>query len=320
MKKGSYLLLLALASFMLVACRSIASPRKVNKSHVSIGILQYMEHDSLTAARRGFEAQLKAAGYTKGDKLSLHYQNAQGDQANLQTISEQLVKQNDLILAIATPAAQALTTVSSDRPIVFTAVTDPISAGLVDKIKKPGGLITGTSDQAPIAKQIDLLAQTLPEAKTIGILYTASERNAEVQVKEAETLLTKAGYRIIKKGISTSNDVQDAAASLMRAVDALFVPTDNTVASTMTILGDLSLANKVPIIGGSTDMVDAGGLLTYGIDYESLGRQAGEMAIKILRGQDPASLAVEYPKTVKLHINQAMADKLAIDTSTLSVD
>ncbi|MGP6387864.1 ABC transporter substrate binding protein [Streptococcus dysgalactiae] len=319
MKKVYYLVMVALATLTLAACRSTKDP-VTNQKDVHVGILQYMEHDSLSAARKGFEAELEAEGYKKGKNLTLDYQNAQGDQSNLQTISEQLISKNDLILAIATPAAQSLATVSTETPVVFTAVTDPLSADLVDSIKKPGSLITGTSDQAPIDKQINLLGQALPKAKRIGILYTTSERNSEVQVNEAEKLMTKAGYQVVKKGISSSNDVQDAANSLMKDVDAIFVPTDNTVASTMTMLGELSIANQVPIIGGSTDMVDAGGLLTYGTNYESLGKQVGKMAVKILKGQKPANLAVEYPKTVELHINQEMAKALKIDVSQLTAD
>ncbi|CAM4108710.1 ABC transporter substrate-binding protein [Streptococcus penaeicida] len=319
MKKIASYLAIALASLSLVACRSTTGNSQAPKEKVTVGILQYMEHDSLTAARKGFEAELKKEGYVSGKNLTLDYQNAQGDQSNLQTISEQLVKKSDLILAIATPAAQSLATVSTDKPVVFTAVTDPMSADLVQSLKKPGGLITGTSDQAPINKQVDLLKQALPKAKEIGILYTSSERNSEVQVKEAEKYLKKAGYKVVKKGISSTNDVQDATNSLMKTADALFVPTDNTVASTMTMIGELSVEHHVPVIGGSTDMVDAGGLLTYGTNYKELGKQVAKQAVKILKGQDPAKTPVEAPKKLELHINKDLAKKLGIDVSHLSV-
>lgn len=319
MKKVASYLAIALASLSLVACRSTTGNSQAPKEKVTVGILQYMEHDSLTAARKGFEAELKKEGYIPGKNLTLDYQNAQGDQSNLQTISEQLVKKSDLILAIATPAAQSLATVSTDKPVVFTAVTDPMSADLVQSLKKPGGLITGTSDQAPINKQVDLLKQALPKAKEIGILYTSSERNSEVQVKEAEKYLKKAGYKVVKKGISSTNDVQDATNSLMKTADALFVPTDNTVASTMTTIGELSVEHQVPVIGGSTDMVDAGGLLTYGTNYKELGKQVAKQAVKILKGQDPTKTPVESPKKLELHINKDLAKKLGIDVSHLSV-
>ncbi|HEP1812952.1 TPA: ABC transporter substrate-binding protein [Streptococcus suis] len=316
-KKLATISVASMGLLTLAACSS--SSEQASSDVVKVGVLQYMEHESLTAACEGFVAELEANGYKEGEKLVLDYQNAQGDQANLQTISEQLIDGNDIVLAIATPSAQSLATVSTETPIVFTAVTDPLSADLVESIEKPGGLLTGTSDQAPIDKQVELLGQAVPDAKTVGILYTTSERNSEVQVEQAKELLEKAGYKVVVKGITSSNEVQDAATSLMKDVDALFIPTDNTVASTMTMIGELSVEHKVPVIGGSTDMVDEGGLLTYGTNYEALGRQTAKMAIKIIEGANVSETAVEYPETVSLHVNEEMAQKLGIDTSKLAV-
>ncbi|MBY4976015.1 ABC transporter substrate-binding protein [Streptococcus suis] len=316
-KKLATISVASMGLLTLAACSS--SSEQASSDVVKVGVLQYMEHESLTAAREGFVAELEENGYKEGEKLVLDYQNAQGDQAILQTISEQLIDGNDIVLAIATPSAQSLATVSTETPIVFTAVTDPLSADLVESIEKPGGLLTGTSDQAPIDKQVELLGQAVPDAKTVGILYTTSERNSEVQVEQAKELLEKAGYKVVVKGITSSNEVQDAATSLMKDVDAVFVPTDNTVASTMTMIGELSVEHKVPVIGGSTDMVDEGGLLTYGTNYEALGRQTAKMAIKIIEGANVSETAVEYPETVSLHVNEEMAQKLGIDTSKLAV-
>ncbi|HFU4432570.1 TPA: ABC transporter substrate binding protein [Streptococcus suis] len=316
-KKLATISVASMGLLTLAACST--SSEQASSDVVKVGVLQYMEHESLTAAREGFVAELEANGYKEGEKLVLDYQNAQGDQANLQTISEQLIDGNDIVLAIATPSAQSLATVSTETPIVFTAVTDPLSADLVESIEKPGGLLTGTSDQAPIDKQVELLGQAVPDAKTVGILYTTSERNSEVQVEQAKELLEKAGYKVVVKGITSTNEVQDATTSLMKDVDALFIPTDNTVASTMTMIGELSVEHKVPVIGGSTDMVDEGGLLTYGTNYEALGRQTAKMAIKIIEGANVSETAVEYPETVSLHVNEEMAQKLGIDTSKLAV-
>ncbi|HEM3551597.1 MULTISPECIES: ABC transporter substrate-binding protein [Streptococcus] len=316
-KKLATISVASMGLLTLAACST--SSEQASSAVVKVGVLQYMEHESLTAAREGFVAELEANGYKEDEKLVLDYQNAQGDQANLQTISEQLIDGNDIVLAIATPSAQSLATVSTETPIVFAAVTDPLSADLVESIEKPGGLLTGTSDQAPIDKQVELLGQAVPDAKTVGILYTTSERNSEVQVEQARELLEKAGYKVVVKGITSTNEVQDATTSLMKDVDALFIPTDNTVASTMTMIGELSVEHKVPVIGGSTDMVDEGGLLTYGTNYEALGRQTAKMAIKIIEGANVSETAVEYPETVSLHVNEEMAQKLGIDTSKLAV-
>ncbi|HEM4680900.1 TPA: ABC transporter substrate-binding protein [Streptococcus suis] len=316
-KKLATISVASMGLLTLAACSP--SSEQASSDVVKVGVLQYMEHESLTAAREGFVAELEENGYKEGEKLVLDYQNAQGDQAILQTISEKLIDGNDIVLAIATPSAQSLATVSAETPIVFTAVTDPLSADLVESIEKPGGLLTGTSDQAPIDKQVELLGQAVPDAKTVGILYTTSERNSEVQVDQAKELLEKAGYKVVVKGITSSNEVQDATTSLMKDVDALFIPTDNTVASTMTMIGELSVEHKVPVIGGSTDMVDEGGLLTYGTNYVALGRQTAKMAIKIIEGANVSETAVEYPETVSLHVNEEMAQKLGIDTSKLAV-
>lgn len=302
-----------LAALLLAACQKTD---KKGAEEVKVGILQYVEHESLTAARKGFEAELEAAGY----QVTWDYQNAQADQAQLQTLSESLVGDNDLVLAIATPAAQALATATVDTPVLFTAVTNPVAAGLVADLAQPDGLLTGTSDQSPIDKQVDLIGQALPEAKTVGILYTTSETNSEIQVKEAQKALAAAGYKVVVSGISSSNEVQDATSKLMGQVDVVFVPTDNTIASTMALVGELSVEKQVPVIGGSTDMVDVGGLLTYGTDYKALGAQTARQAVKLLSGKEPAEVAVELPQDLTLHINQDMAKKLGLDLSTLSVD
>lgn len=302
-----------LAALLLAACQTTD---KKGAEEVKVGILQYVEHESLTAARKGFEAELEAAGY----QVTWDYQNAQADQAQLQTLSESLVGDNDLVLAIATPAAQALATATVDTPVLFTAVTDPVAAGLVADLAQPDGLLTGTSDQSPIDKQVDLIGQALPETKTVGILYTTSETNSEIQVKEAQKALDAAGYKVVVSGISSSNEVQDATSKLMGQVDVVFVPTDNTIASTMALVGELSVEKQVPVIGGSTDMVDVGGLLTYGTDYKALGAQTARQAVKLLSGKEPAEVAVELPQDLTLHINQDMAKKLGLDLSTLSVD
>lgn len=309
---GKYMIT-GLAALLLAACQV---QDKADDKTVSVGILQYVEHESLTAARQGFEEELEAQGYT----VKWDYQNAQADQSQLQTMSEQLVTGNDLVLAIATPSAQALATATVDTPILFTAVTDPVAADLVTSMDKPGGLLTGTSDQSPIDKQVALIKEALPETKTVGILYTTSETNSEIQVKQAEAELKKQGYTVVVKGITSSNDVQDTASQLMEQVDVIFVPTDNTIASTMSLIGELSVAKKVPVIGGSTDMVDVGGLLTYGTNYKALGAQTARQAVKLLSGQSPDAVAVELPETLTVHVNTEMAEKLGIDLTALAVD
>ena len=255
---------LAIALLLVAGCSS----SKKSEKQVHIGILQYVEHESLTAARKGFENELKDQGYIDGKNIKIDYQNAQGDQSNLQTISTSLLSKNDLVLGIATPAAQSLVNLSTDTPILFTAITDPVSAKLVKSMDKVGGLATGTSDRAPAKKQVALLKKVMPNLKKVGIMYTTNERNSEIQVQEAEAAFKEAGIETVVKGISSTNDVQDTTKSLMNQTEALFIPADNTIVSAITLVTDLSKEMKVPVVGGSVDVVDDGVLFTYGADLK----------------------------------------------------
>ncbi|MCI6870804.1 ABC transporter substrate-binding protein [Streptococcus hyointestinalis] len=313
------LLALSAAVLVLSACSSTSESEKIaDKDAKHIGILQYVEHPSLTASRKGFIDELKKEGYVNGKNIVIDYKNAQGDQSNLQSISEKLIRKNDLVLGIATTAAQSLASLSTDVPILFTDVTDPVSASLVKSMKHPGGIATGTSDMAPIAKQVELLKEVLPNVKKVGIMYTTSERNSEVQVNQAKKLFKKAGIETVVKGISSTNDVQDTAKSLMSKSDALFIPTDNTIVSSINLVTELSKEMKVPVIGGSADVVAQGVLFTYGADYESLGRQTAKMAIQILKGKKPSEIPAEYPKAVKAVVNKKIAKLLGIDVSQIT--
>lgn len=185
MKKFLVSMMAVITAVLLVACSNAS-----NKDLVHVGVLQYVEHPSLSATRKGFIEELKEEGYVDGKNIKIDYQNAQGDQSNLQTISQSLIEDNDVMLAIATPAAQSLSSLTKDKPILFTAVTDPVSAKLVKSMDNVGGNVTGTSDMSPINKQVELLKKVLPNTKKVGIMYTTSERNSEVQVEEAKNLHT----------------------------------------------------------------------------------------------------------------------------------
>ncbi len=303
-----------LAALTLGGC---SSSKNANKDVVHIGILQYVEHPSLSAARKGFVAELKKEGYVDGKNLKLDYENAQGDQSNLQTISTNLLSNNDLVLGIATPAAQTLSNLSTDVPVLFTAVTDPVSAKLVDTMETPNGIATGTSDMSPISKQVELLQKVMPDVKKVGIMYTTNERNSEVQVEEAQKEFAKAGINVITKGISSTNDVQDTAKSLMSQTQVLFIPTDNMIVSAISLLTELSKEMKVPVVGGSADVVDQGVLFTYGANYEALGRQTAKLAVRIIKGEDVSKVAAEYPKALNVVANDDMAKTLGIDLSSI---
>ena len=279
-----------------------------------VGIVQLVEHDALDAANKGFRDALKERGYEEGKNLKIDNQNAQADQSNLQNIGQRFVSNHvDLIYAIATPAAQTVANLTKDIPIVGSAITDYVGAKLVKSNDVPGGNVTGTSDMNPIKDQVDLLIKLCPNAKTIGCVYTSSEVNSEIQFKAMKEYAESKGLKVEAATISNVNDIQQAAQSLVGKVDAFYLPTDNVIASSMPTLISVTEAAKKPVICGESNMVKAGGLATYGVDYYELGRQSGFMAADILDGKSkPADMKIEFAKVLKAVVNKANADKLGI--------
>lgn len=311
------LLVVGILLTSLISLHQLKADKK--KDVFRIGISQFITHQSLDATREGFVDELAKQGYIEGKNIEIDLQNAQGEQRNLKTISQQLAESSDVVLAIATPSAQSLTNTTQTTPVIFSAVTDPVSAKLVEAREHPGGNVTGTSDQSSdaISTQINLIKKVLPKAKTIGILYTQSEPNSVVQKDEAKRLLEEKGFTVVEKTILDSNNVKAAAESLMAEVDMVFVPTDNIISSTMETVKQVSIKHKVPVFGGSTEMIAVGGLYNYGTNYEELGRQTARMLIRVLKGEKPENIAVELPEKLELHTNQEMADSLGIDISKL---
>lgn len=279
-----------------------------------IGVSQLVEHPALDASYQGFIDGLKEAGIEEGVNLEIDYQNAQGDQSNTNTIATKLVNDgSDLILAIATPAAQAVANATKDIPVLVTAVTDPAGANLVASNEAPGANVTGTSDLTPVAKQMELLTQLVPKAKTVGILYCSSEANSKIQAdiakKEAESL----GLKYKEATVSNSNEIQQVVQSLVGKVDAIYAPTDNMIAAGMQTVALVADPNKIPVIAGEAGMIENGALATYGIDYYNLGKQTAAQAVKILtEGANPAEMPIEYLDEVTFTINQELAEKIGI--------
>ncbi|MBM6742083.1 ABC transporter substrate-binding protein [Enterococcus gallinarum] len=301
----------------LAACGNTNNATEDGKK--TVGILQLVEHGSLDAAYEGFKEGLAEGGYKEGENLTLEYQNAQNSQDNLKSMSEKLVKNSpDLLLGIATPAAVSLANETTDIPIVVTAVTDLVEAKLADSNEAPGRNITGTSDMVPIDKQIQLLLSIVPDAKTIGIMYNAGEANSKIQADLAEKALKDAGVDVKVLTANTTNDVQQVTTSLAKDVDGIYVPTDNTFASAAAVVGEVAKETKTPIVAGSVEQVEDGALATFGIDYKSLGKQTGELAAKILDGDEmPATTPVETANKLELVVNQEMATALGIDPESI---
>lgn len=317
MKKLVRALGIGLASLALMACGNEEVATEDNNETISVGVLQFMEHNSLQAARDGFAEELEASDLT----VEFEDMNAQGDQSNLQSMSEQLSSNNDLMLAIATPAAQSLATVEQEKPILFTAVTDPEDAGLVETNEAPGMNLTGTSDMVPIEEQIALLLSIVEDAEKIGIAYNSSEPNSKIQADLAVAELEAQGVEAVVQTVTTTNDVQTTLTSLAQEVDGIYLPTDNTMASTMSIIGEIAIEYQLPLVAGAGAMVEDGGLATYGINYTDLGRQTARLALRILEdGEDPAEIAIETSDNLELIVNEEMAEALGIDPASITVD
>ncbi len=281
---------------------------------LKIGILQLVEHPALDASYQGFVDGLKEAGYEDGKNITIDYQNAQGEQANCQTVATKFVNdKDDLILAIATPAAQAVANATKDIPILVTAVTDPVTAKLVESNEKPGTNVSGTSDLNPIADQIALLKQIVPDVKTVGFMYSSSEANSKFQIDLAKSECEKLGIKTIEGTVSNSNEIQQVAQSLVGKCEALYIPTDNTLASAMATISLVTEPAKLPVIVAEEGMVTNGGLATYGLNYYNLGKQTAAMAVKVLKdGAKPADMPIEYLEECDLVLNTDVAAKIGI--------
>ncbi|WP_066305553.1 ABC transporter substrate-binding protein [Bacillus sp. FJAT-29814] len=312
MKKSLALILIGVL-LMLSACgggsKETGGEEKQEKT-VKIGITQIVEHPSLDAAREGFIAALKDAGYEEGKNLKLDYQNAQGDMNNNASIAQKLVAdKNDLILAIATASAQSVVKSTKEIPILFTAITDPVGAQLVQSIEKPGGNVTGTSDTHPdaIKNTIGAIKKFIPKAKKVGIIYNSGEPNSVVNVKNAKKALEAEGLEAVETTISTSSEVKQAAESLVGRADVFYIPKDNTVVSALESVLTVANAQNIPTFAGEGDSVKRGAFASYGLDYHALGYTTGKMAVDILKGKKPAEIPVGYPEKLELYINKKAA-------------
>lgn len=287
-----------------------ASGEKVYK----IGVVQLVEHAALDASYQGFVDGLAEAGLVDGQNIQIDYQNAQGEQANCVTIAQKLVNdRSDLILAIATPAAQAVANLTRNIPILVTAVTDPASAQLVKSNELPGTNVSGTSDLTPVEAQIKLAKQLVPNLQTIGLLYCSSEQNSKFQIDIAKKVCDELGINYVEATVSNSNEIQQVTQSLVGKVDAIYAPTDNMIAAGMATVALVTTPAKIPVFCGEQGMTEIGGLATYGINYYELGKQTAKQAVAILKeGKNPADMPIEYLANGDLYVNMDTAQAIGI--------
>ncbi|RNE49104.1 ABC transporter substrate-binding protein [Corynebacterium alimapuense] len=302
--------LAAVTALTLSACTSESDDAdSASEDAYAIGINQLVQHPALDAATAGFKEAFDDAGV----EVEFDEQNANGEQATALTISQQFASDDlDMVLAVATPAAQATAQNITDLPVLFTAVTDAVSAELVASNEAPGGNVTGTSDVAPIEEQLDLLELLVPGAESIGIVYASGEVNSQVQVDAVEEAASPRGLEIKTQTVTTANDIQQAVEAL-GDVDAIYVPTDNLVVSGIASLVQVAEQKQIPVIAAESGTVEGGAVATLGIDYTELGRQTGEMALRILEeGEDPATMPVETATEFTYVINEEAAQRQGV--------
>lgn len=311
--KLTNMILIGLIGTSLLAGCSTPTGRN-NNDMKTIGITQLVEHPSLDKARIGFIKALEDNGYKDGENLKIDYQNAQNDMPTTQIIANKFVSdKNDLIYAISTPSAQAAYNTTKDIPILITAVTDPVAAGLVKSLDKPDGNVSGTSDYLSIDKNLEVIKTLIPSAKNIGVLYNTSEVNSTLQVDMLKEYASKNQYKVIEKGVSSANEINQAMSSLIGNVDVLYVPTDNLIVSSMPLVSKIATDNKIPVIASEDGSVKSGALACNGIDYEKLGYKTGELAVKVLKGEKVSNLPITMLDETQIIINEDTLKALSME-------
>lgn len=293
--------------------RDVSKNSNEVKEMYTIGINQLVQHDALDASREGFIEGLKEKGFEEGKNLKIDYQNAQGDIAIAKTVSDQFVTSKvDMIFAIATSSLQASYNATKDIPIVFTAVTDPIDAGVAESWESSGTNVTGTSDMVSMEKQLSLLTTLVPDIKTLGVIYNSSEANSLAQVQELKKEAEKNAIDIKEISVTTVNEINQNLNAAIGSIDALYAPTDNTVASAYDLVGNICVNKNIPILCGEEAGVSKGGLCSIGIDYFKLGKEAGYKAAEILNGAKPEDIEISTLSDMSITINTDVAEKLNI--------
>ncbi|PZE22800.1 ABC transporter substrate-binding protein [Paenibacillus xerothermodurans] len=328
MKKRALLSLVVTAAlFTAVGCGQQASSgtgtttggSQSEQKAYKVAISQYVEHSSLDATREGFLAALKDAGIAEGSNLEVAYNNAQQDSTNNLSIAQKLASEDsDLVVGISTSSAQALVQQVKDKPVLFAAVTDPVSAKLVNSLDKPGGNVTGASDTNPeaIAQLMDFVASNLPQVKSVGLVLNEGEPNAVVMAQTAEAALAKHGIKLVKAPVTNTSEVKQAGESLVGRVDALYITLDNTVVSGVDTLLQIAKEKDLPFFSSDRDTVEKGAFATVGFKYYDHGYQAGQMAVDILKnGKKPADMKITMPDKLDLILNLKAAEDQGIQVT-----
>ncbi len=284
---------LALTATALVALGALLPLAPASAADITVAVTAIVEHPALDACRDGIKDELKAQGFEDGKNISFVYESAQGNPGTAAQIAQKFVGENPtVIVPISTPSAQAVVAATSDIPVVFTAVTDPLGAKLITNLEKPGANVTGMSDLSPIAKHLELIKEVTPNAKKIGVPFNPGEANAVTLVELLKSEGAKMGYEIVEAPAPKSSDVLAAAQSLVGKSDVIYVPTDNTIVSALEAVIQVGTDNKLPVFAGDTNSVKRGAIAAVGFNYYDIGRQTGQIVARVLKGEKPGDIAV----------------------------
>jgi putative ABC transport system substrate-binding protein len=308
----SFLFLSGLATGLAVLFVFVPTARGAD-AQVLIESTAIIEHPALTATRNGIVEALKAAGYEEGKNLKFVYETAQGNVATAAQIARKFVGDKpNVIVPISTASTQAVVAATRDIPVVFSTVTDPVGAKIVSDMKHPGGNVTGVVDMPPLDQHIALIRKISPAAKRIGIPYNPGESNSITQIKLLRPMLEAAGLTMVEASASKSADVLAAAQSLVGKADVIYVINDNTVVAALESVIKVGIDNKLPVYAGDTDSVQRGAIATLGFSYIDVGRQAGQIVIRVLKGEKPGDIPVENAQTTDLYVNPNAAKKMGV--------
>jgi putative ABC transport system substrate-binding protein len=288
---------------------------------VTVDVTAIVEHPALDAVRDGVKDALAAGGFKVGENLTFNYESAQGNPGTAAQIARQFIGQSpDVIVPISTPSAQAVVSATRDIPIVFSAVTDPVGAQLVKQLQKPGGNVTGLSDLSPVADHVALIKEIIPSVKTIGVLFNPGETNSVTLVELLKKYGAEQGIAVIESAATRSSEVQNAARALAGRVDAIYVPTDNTIVSALESAVTVAIESKLPLFTADTDSVSRGAVAALGFNYYDVGKQTGAVVVRILNGEKPGDIDINVAAGTDLVINPAAAEKIGLTLPKSVVD
>ena len=316
MKNKALIGTLAALALLVVGVLFVSQRQETSSSSedkvVKIGILQFVTHDALDEIERGIEDGLADAGY-EGSNVELTVLNAEADQSKIQTMSKKLVDDgNDVVIGIATPAAQGLASATSDIPVIMGAISDPVGAKLVKNLEEPEGNVTGVSNHVPHAQTVELIQTITPDAKTIGVLYASSEDNSVSQVKEFTQYAEEAGLTVVEYAVPSTNEITTTMSVMTGKVDAIFVPQDNTIASAFPTVVTAANAAKIPVYSSVDTMVKQGSIASVAQSQYDLGLETAKIAVKILAGKKVSEVPVKVVDTGVPTVNLKVAKELGI--------